>query len=70
MITPKTHYLIELTKLIGRLGHALELDDTAAYLGILRQIRELTDRSIQANLPRLPFRVVDILDNADDDDEL
>lgn len=68
MTSPRVHYLLELTKLIGRLGFALDSGDTSAYLGILRSIRDLTDKSIVANAPRAPFRVVDILEDSDDDE--
>ena len=66
-MNPKIHYLLELSKLVGRLGYALDLNDNAAFLGILHQIRTLTDKVITASTPRL-FRVVDILEDADDDE--
>jgi hypothetical protein len=68
MTSPKLHYLIELAKLIGRLGYSLDAGDTSAYLGILHQIKGLTEHSIRANTPHAPFRVVDILEDSDDDE--
>ena len=68
-MNPRIIYLLELTKLIGRLGYALSANDTGAFLNLLHQIRDLTSASIIANTPRLPFRVVDdvIFDEGDDD---
>lgn len=70
MTTPRTHYLIELSKLIGRLGYALDSGDTQAYLGILTQIKTLTEQSIIANTPRLPFVIRDDPFYRDEDDDL
>jgi len=69
-MTPQIHYLVELTKLIGRLGYTLETGDLNAYRGILRSIRDLTDTSLRTHAPRLPFTVIDDtpFDDGDDDE--
>jgi hypothetical protein len=70
-MTPQTLYLLELAKLIGRLGYALESGDLPAYRGILRNIKDLTDTSLRAHTPPLPFTVIDdVLFDTGDDDEL
>lgn len=67
-MNPKIRYLLELSKLIGRLGYALEADDTKAFCGILELIKDLTAKAIIANRVRIPMRVVDIFDGIDDDE--
>ncbi len=66
-------YLLELCTLIGRLRHAIASRDDSAFVGILKLIRDLTDRSIDALSPRKRpvIRVVDDTTFFDaEDDEL
>ena len=67
-MNPKIHYLLELTKLVGRLGYALSADDTLAFIGILTNIRTLTEKSIEANRPRMRMRISDPIPDYEDED--
>jgi len=70
-MTPQIHYLLELAKLLGRLSHCIAANDTPAFLGILGNIKYITDKTIAKSTPRQPFRYIDDSHFFDvDDDEL
>lgn len=63
-MNPKTIFLYEFCKLIGRLGQAAANGDTQGFLGLIQNVRKLCD-TIEQNLT---FRVVD--DDQISDEEL
>lgn len=71
-VSPKVHYLLELAKLVGRLGYSLEANDTLAFIGILTQIEKLTTTTVQNVRPRMQMRIPDDprFDYDTDDDAL
>lgn len=61
-MNPRLLFLIEFTKLLGRLGQAASNGDTHGFLGIITLVRKLCDTTEQ----NLTFKVLD--DEVSDDD--
>ena len=64
-MNPKLIFLLELCKLIGRLGTAAANHDTQSFLNLVESVRRLCDQ-VTANLR---VRIIDV-DSIEQDDEL